>query len=95
MSGGAADWVVGFVGFWMGEAKRWMVGLVDGWIGAGGGEIGGLPNLGGPLAGGAAAGIWVVVGSTGFFFSFRSSPNIFNNLVIITSAVLALAFRKP
>ena len=34
-------------------------------------------------------------GSTGSVFSFRSSPNMFNNLVIITSAVLALAFGKP
>ena len=40
-------------------------------------------------------GAWLVVGLTGSVFSFRSSPNIFNNLVIITSAVLALASGKP
>ena len=36
-------------------------------------------------------------GSTGSVFSFRSSPNIFDNmfLIFIASTVLALAFRKP
>ena len=108
MSEGAAarGWMVGLVDDWMGAAADSFAEVESGEVSTPGalpealGGSDGLENRLGELdrldrGGDGSVGVRFVVGFTGSVFCLRSSPSIFNNLVIITNAVLALAFRKP